>query len=83
MNYRVPFPEKPITLAVDRDGKYAMSGFEDVDVWAMLNDHLWREVTKSSRELCLCETDRLKFLLVVLLKIRHGPDQEQAEPGKA
>ncbi len=70
--YSGPFPEKPITFAVNADGKYAMSGFEDVDVWAMLNDPLWREVTNTSRQMRLCETDRLKALLCALLKDRHG-----------
>lgn len=51
---------------------FALTGFEDVDRWAMANSTLWAQMTKECGKENLPEDVRIKMLAVALLRLSFG-----------
>ena len=61
------------TLAQTVDGKrYALTGFDEVDLWGRLNDPTWAKLTTECNQAGLQAEDRIRLLAVALLREKHG-----------
>lgn len=62
-------PEVKIGIGADGE-RYGIAGLEDLDRWAMLNDPLWRQLTRHAQIVGINEYDRFRLLAAALLKER-------------
>jgi hypothetical protein len=55
------------------DGKrYALTGFDEVDMWGRLHDPTWAKLTMECNQAGLQTEDRIRLLAVALLREKHG-----------
>jgi hypothetical protein len=53
-------------------GRYALTGFDEVDLWGRLNDPTWARLTLECGLFGLREEDKIRLLAVALLREKYG-----------